>query len=265
MRFAQHKLHIKNDKNVGGFYLKPFDELDDPRRRWLIQALSTGFFSSGLIGTSALAQSFFGSKPAKLPPGQSIYRITGEATVNGIRATLQTRINPGDTIKTGKNSEIIFIVNNQSMILRSDSHLVIEATQKDEGSLLVKGLRMFAGKILTVSRNTPMQIETPSATMGIRGTGFYVEADPELTYFCTCYGATVIQSTVDPESKTSVIATHHNRPLYIAKNAQQGKHIRNAPFINHTDQELTLIEALVGRTTPFVFSNDAYAAPRRNY
>ena len=245
--------------------MKPLDEVDDPRRNFLIWALHTGLFSSGLVASSAFAQNFFGNKPSKLPPGQSIYRINGEATVNGKVASLQTRINPGDTVKTGPDSELIIIVNSQSMILRSDSHLVIEAAKKDEASLLVKGLRILAGKLLSVSRNTPMKIETLTANIGIRGTGFYVEVDPELTYFCTCYGDTAVQSSTDPESKTNVIATHHDRPLYIVKNAGRGQHIRNAPFVNHTDQELSLIEALVGRTTPFVFSNDAYTTPRRTY
>ena len=36
-------------------------------------------------------------------------------------------------------------------------------------------------------------------------------------------------------------------------------------FINHTDQELMLIETLVGRTPPFVFPMDIYNAPRRDY
>jgi hypothetical protein len=35
--------------------------------------------------------------------------------------------------------------------------------------------------------------------------------------------------------------------------------------MNHTDQELMLIETLVGRTTPFVFSGTQYSAPRREY
>ena len=39
-----------------------------------------------------------------------------------------------------------------------------------------------------------------------------------------------------------------------------------APFINHTDAELALIEELVGRTTPFAFSSGSYEVPRRrNY
>jgi hypothetical protein len=35
--------------------------------------------------------------------------------------------------------------------------------------------------------------------------------------------------------------------------------------LNHTDQELALIETLVGRKTPFVFATDAYSGPRRGY
>jgi hypothetical protein len=53
--------------------------------------------------------------------------------------------------------------------------------------------------------------------------------------------------------------------LYIVKDGGAGKNIRDAPFINHTDQELSLIETLVGRKTPFVFSGSTYTGPRRTY
>jgi len=205
------------------------DEADDPRRRLLIQALTAGLFAAGLPGTNALAASIFGSRPQKLPAGQSIYFLSGEATVNGKMATMNTKINPGDTVQTGKDSELIFVVNTHSMILRAESHLIIEAAQnttevkkveeqktvekKTEdtnlASLLISGLRMLTGRLLTVSRNSAMQVHTATATIGIRGTGFYVEADPELTYFCTCYGMTDVQASEDPESKTTVVSKHH--------------------------------------------------------
>lgn len=248
-----------------------FDEADDPRRRLLIKALAAGFFSTALPDKSALAFSLFGDEPAKLPPGQSIYRITGSATVNGKSATLQTRINPGDTVETAKDSEIIFVVNgNNSMILRGNSHLVIEtppktAAQNSVASLLISGLRLLTGGLLSVSRNTPMQVNTANATIGIRGTGFYVESEPEQTYFCTCYGTTQVAAKDDPDSKETVTSTHSHHPLYIVNDGGKGKNIRNAPFINHTDQELALVEALVGRTPPFIFPKDDYSAPRRDY
>lgn len=243
-----------------------FDTIDDPRRRWLVQALAGGLFAGAMNEASAQGFSIFGSRPTKLPPAQSIYGLSGNVTVNEVPATLATRIRPGDTVQTGKNSEIIFVVNTHSMILRGDSKLQIEGTDANStAEFIVSGLRMVAGKLLSVSRNSPMRVSTSTSTIGIRGTGFYVESDPELTYFCTCYGTTEVQSSTDPESRETIAASHHDRPIYIAADGAAGKKIRNAGFINHTDQELSLVETLVGRRVPFVFGGTSYNAPRRTY
>ena len=244
--------------------MKYSDEADDPRRRVLIQALSAGLFTLSIPEAGAQVANIFGSKPARLPPDRSVYRISGNATVNYKPASLDTRIVPGDTVKTGKDSELVMVVNTNAMILRGGSNVIIEA-EKRQDSLIISGLRMLSGALLSVSRNTPMRVRSPTATIGIRGTGFYIEADPEQTYFCTCYGSTEVASNTDPDSKETITAKQHDRPVYILKDGAKGKNIRNATFINHTDLELALIETLVGRTPPFVFPNDAYTAPRRNY
>lgn len=238
-------------------------ETDDPRRRLLIKALAAGLFMGAQPTRNALA-GFFGKVPAKLPPGQSVYSLTGSATVNGKEATLATRIGPNDTIHTGKGSEIVFVVGTNSMILRSNSKLELQG-KGELGSFLINGLRLLTGKLLSVSRNQPMRVGTVTATLGIRGTGFYVESDPDLTYFCTCYGTTDVVAGSDPKNKETIVSRHHDRPVYIPAKAQSGKSIITAPFINHTDQELMLIETLVGRTPPFVFPMDDYNAPRRDY
>ncbi len=245
--------------------MKNFDEVDDDRRLWLIQALAAGMFGAALPQAQAQGFSIFGSKPAKLPPGQSIYGLAGDVRVNNQAATLSTPVKPGDTLQTGKNSEIIFIVNAHSMILRGESQLLIEPADTSISSLLIGGLRMLTGKLLSVSHNSPMKLTTATATIGIRGTGFYIESDPEMSYFCTCYGVTEVEANDDPQSRESIAASHHDRPVYIVKDGGKGKNIRNAPFQNHSDQELALIETLVGRKTPFVFSKDSYSGPRRAY
>jgi hypothetical protein len=236
---------------------------DDPRRRQLIRLLGAGLL--GAASPAALSQvaNIFGSRPGRLPAGQSIYRISGSATVNDQPASLATKVAPGDTVKTGKDSELVFVVNTQAMILRANSNVVIEA-EKRADSLVVSGLRMLTGALLSVSRNQPMRLRTPTATVGVRGTGFYVEAEEDKSYFCTCYGTVEVGSVADPSVKETVTATQHDRPVYITKEGGK-KAIVNAPFINHTDLELALIESLVGRTTPFAFGKDAYNAPRRNY
>lgn len=241
-----------------------FDEADDPRRRLLIKALAAGVFATGLTDKAALAASIFGTPPSKLPAGQSIYRINGTAKVNGKEANLATVIRPNDTVETGPKSEIVFVVGGNSMIMRENSQLTLEGKEEKE-SFLVQGLRLLTGKLLSVSRSQGTRVRTATATIGIRGTGYYIESDPEQTYFCTCYGVTDVMSTDDPSSKDTVSATHHDKPLYILAGEQAGKNIRPAGFINHTDQELMLIETLVGRTPPFVFAGDEYSAPRRDY
>lgn len=239
-------------------------EADDPRRRTLIGALTLGLLGPGLWTPDAAGQ-LFGDRPGRLASNRSIYRLRGDVTVNGAAATLQTTIRPGDTVKTGRGAEVIFVVGGQSMIMREGSTLTIEKEEQQQESLLVRGLRLVSGALLNVSRDQKMAVRTANASIGIRGTGFYVEAEPERTYFCTCYGVTDVASTSDPESRDTISASHHDRPVYVVNDAPRGKRIRNAPFINHTDQELALIEALVGREPPFVFPKDSYGGPRREY
>ncbi len=237
-------------------------DADDPRRRILVRALGLGLLAA--MPRAMRAQGF--SVPGKLPPGQSIHKIVGEVTVNGQPADLKTQIKPGDTVKTtGKGSQVIFVVGTQAMILRGSSELVIEQPPEANTSKFSRALRLVGGALLSVSRDTPMQVKTSTATVGIRGTGFYVEAQEDQTYFCTCYGTTEIAAVKQPEKVETISATRHDRPLYILAGDGGGALIRNAPFINHTDQELALIEALVGREPPFVFPKDSYSAPRRGY
>ena len=138
--------------------MNPSDHIDDPRRQWLIQALAAGMFGPA-IGL-AQAQSLFGSRPSKLPPNQSIYSLSGQVRVNDQPATLSTPIKPGDTVQTGKNSEVIFVVNTNAMILRGDSKLLIEgpaqpSVDTSAAGYVIAGLRMLTGRILSVSRNSP--------------------------------------------------------------------------------------------------------------
>lgn len=237
------------------------EEIEDPRRRLLVQALTLGVFTGYGLSGRASAQGFFGNTPDKLPEGKSVYRIDGTASVNGKPANEDTPVNPGDTVETGKDSQFIFVLGGHAMLMRSKSKVVIKENDKP----VISGLRLLTGKLLSVSRDTEIQVETPVAMMGIRGTGWYAEAEPESTYFCTCYGRTDVYAINDPTSQTSVESFHHDRPLYILGSADSGKSIIDAPFINHTDEELTLIEALVGRTPPFVFPEDDYSGPRRDY
>jgi len=237
-------------------------EPDDPRRRLLVKLLASGAFST--LPTGRALADVFGEKPQQLSSDRSIFRLSGQVNVNGTPTTLKTRIGPNDTIETGRSSEVVFVSGVSAFILRESSRMSLE--QQSATDTLVNVLRLVTGKVLAVfGPDNPQRLTTMTATIGIRGTGVYAETDPEQTYFCTCYGVTDINANSDPNSRMTVTSKHHDEPVYILAAAKDGKTIRKAPFINHTDQELMLIEALVGRNPPFVFPSEDYAAPRKDY
>jgi len=238
------------------FYI---DDKDDPRRRMLLRALAAGVFAIGVPVRRAGAD-ILGKVPGPLPPGRSIYDLKGDVKVNGVPATIDTKIGPTDTIETGADGFIIFVVGKDSFVVRSASKLVL----KGEGGL-IETLQLFAGKVLSVFGKSRHQIRTPSAIVGIRGTGVYTEVDPQQTYLCTCYGVVDVFAANDPESRETIASKHHDKPRYILAGEPAGRRIRPAPMINHTDEELMILEAIVGRTPPFVFSMGDYNSPRRQY
>jgi hypothetical protein len=90
----------------------------------------------------------------------------------------------------------------------------------------------------------PRSIVTPTSTNGIRGTGVYIEAAPDWTYACTCFGTTEVSAAMN--ERFPVPALHHEARLIRA-----GVPIARASFERHTDEEITALEALVGRPNPF--------------
>ena len=234
---------------------------EDPRRSFLIRALSLGLFTG--TGAAQILQSVhaLGEVPRKLPDGRSIYKLEGTVTVDGQRASLDTLIAPGSHVSTGAGSQVIFVVANDAFVLRSNSEVRMESSD----GLLIEGLRLVSGRILSVfgKSEDKRNILTPTATIGIRGTGIYVEAEEEKSYVCTCYGRTRIAATADPNVSKDIVSEHHDEPVYVLQKAAGNKLIVPGPFINHTDAELALIEELVGRTTPFAFSGGAYESKRK--
>lgn len=230
---------------------KRIKDAEDPRRAFLLRALAAGLFAVG--GIPAARAQLFGRRPQKLPPGQSVYEATGSVTVNGQAATAATRIGATDRIETGKGAQLIFVVGFDAFLMREASRLELSGSNG-----IVNTLRLATGALLSVFGAGAKRIVTSTSASGIRGTGIYVESEPERSYVCTCYGDVLISTLQDANISERVVSKHHDAPRYVSKGR-----IDPAPFINHTDVELALIEALVGRTPPFSLFDEDYGGARR--
>jgi len=239
--------------------LPPEDEL---RRLALVKILTIAGMSG--VPLAAVKAAFWGSTPDKLPDDKSIFSLEGDVRVNGQHANLDTRIRGGDVVRTAEQSEVVFAVGSDSFILRANSEMQIEG-----GGFFIDTLRMLTGSVLSVfGRRKPNQqltMSSSTATIGIRGTGVYMESEPGLTYMCTCYGQVGLYSKEDLNDSELITATHHNAPKYISDRKIRDSFIRPAPFKNHTDAELKLLEAIVGREVPFGIESELYKGERRDY
>jgi hypothetical protein len=182
------------------------------------------------------------------PPG--MHRITGKVEINGRAAVQGMAISAGDTITTGPDGEAIYIIGNDAYLQRDRS--VVTLT----GNAVTKGLRVLNGKLLSVFGKGAKQIETSTATIGIRGTGCYIEAAPDKVYFCLCYGMADIASLKNPTHSETIESRYHDHPVYL--HADGSQMMAPADVINHSDSELILLESLVGRLPPFYGAPDAY-------
>ncbi|HXC38494.1 MAG TPA: iron dicitrate transport regulator FecR [Burkholderiales bacterium] len=175
---------------------------------------------------------------------QGIRRARGSVMVNGSRATTGDPVRPGDRVTTGRGALAMFVVGQDAFLMRGSSNAEFEGSD-----LLVNVVRLVTGKLLGVyGAGGERHIETPTATVGIRGTGAYVEAQRARTYFCLCYGTADV-ATTDGQATESYSTTHHDSPRYIY-GGDRLRRIVPASVSNHTDAELIMLEGLVGRSPP---------------
>jgi hypothetical protein len=196
-----------------------------------------------------------------MPAGKSIYTLRGEVTVDDAAANEATRIGPTSVVRTGDASRVIFVVGSNAFLLRSNSQMRLALS---ESGGVTRALRLLSGRLLSVFGKSRMQVKTPITTIGIRGTGVYVESEPDFSYVCTCYGETELTADDDPASTETIVSKHHDAPRYVLAEGASGQRIKAAPFKNHTDEELALIEALTGHNPPFSVPGE-YGGPRRDY
>lgn len=236
---------------------------DEDRRRAL-RGIAAALAASlaGAPGTSFAG--LFGRTPRELPAGRSIYELRGDVRVNGHGATLETPINAGDVLETGRDGYVAAVVGRDALLLRGNSRLEL-----DLGRAARQFFRLVSGAMLAVydprRGEDRIELSTPVVTLGIRGTGVYVETDAVRTYVCTCYGTVDIATVGGTPQRERVVTTHHDAPRWVLAQAQDGQRILPAPvMMNHDDAELILLEALVGRAVPFN-AGDYDERPRREY
>jgi hypothetical protein len=196
-----------------------------------------------------------------------IYSMSGKVRVNGRPARTTTPIKPGDHLTTGPGAKVVFIVGTDAFLLHADSDVKLEAP-KDAASKLIGGFRMLTGALLAVFDHGPRRLQTPMMTIGIRGTGVYLEASAQMTTLCTCYGDVEVWNNKSGERRRIISGYHtpivaHERelasdmmpmepmePMAAGHDMEAAHGMKEDMGMGHSDGELIMLEKLVGRVSP---------------
>ncbi len=177
------------------------------------------------------------------PIRQGITSLKGMVYINGLQVKrLGFLVYPNDYIRVGKGSSVSFVMGKDAYFLKQNTSLHLNREGSQRG-FFATGLKLFRGAFLAAFGHRRKKIYTPHATIGIRGTGIYLNAESDQTYFCICYGQTEIML---PQGRIEGIsATHHS--ARIIRNNQ----IIQSSMLDHHDQQNIALEALVQRPNPF--------------
>ena len=184
---------------------------------------------------------------AQSSAAQGVRHTRGEVNINGKPAGPGSVVRPGDAIETGRRGYATFVVGEDAFLVRANSRAELIGSAG-----LVSAMQLVTGKLLSVfGRGRDRRLVTATASIGIRGTGAYLEAEKARTYFCLCYGTAEVAATMGGQ-RESVTTTHHESPRYIYGDGRS-RAIVPAYMSNHSDSELILLESLVGRSPPTEF------------
>jgi hypothetical protein len=204
-----------------------------------------------LAASAALTAGAALSLPAAAQAAGRIDVLRGDVRVNGKGVGGSAAIRAGDRVVTGSSGYVVFVMGRDAFMLRSRSELRLDAGPEP---FLVTGLRLLTGAIGAVfgrRQGAGVRIATPTVTAGIRGTGCYVEARGDGTYFCTCYGTIDMASSVNPRERISATTRHHDSPTLFLHQPRDGSLIVPAGMETHTDGEMEMLERCVGRKPPW--------------
>ncbi|MDH5222179.1 MAG: hypothetical protein OEW94_13235 [Betaproteobacteria bacterium] len=204
-----------------------------------------------LSGSAALAAGALLPLGALAQSSGRIQALRGEVRVNGKRIGADAVIRTGDLVQTLADGFVLFAVGSDAFMLRAGSELRLAPGPEP---FFVTGLRVLTGALGAVfgrRAQGDVRIVTPTVTAGIRGTGCYVEARHDSTYFCTCYGTIAMASNANPRERVTATTRHHDAPQLFYATPRQGSYIAAAAMETHGDDELEALEKAVGRRPPW--------------
>jgi ferric-dicitrate binding protein FerR (iron transport regulator) len=187
-----------------------------------------------------------GAQANQLPAASRIATVVSVSgnvwDVSGLKQklllTVGTLLKPKTIIETDAHGTAILKLGTDVAIqVKPNSRFTIDLNQVEDWSVKLKSGAILSAVKNPEKRKDHFKIITRSATIGVRGTAFYVKQLPgKPTYLCTCHGTIEVKDAQGKVLK-SITSTHHDHPVTITASMKQ------VPMDSeHTDAEVLALE-----------------------
>lgn len=200
----------------------------NPKRRRFIQA--------------ALAMPLLLALPAQTLAGTGIHKLQGDVFINNRRASTESRIRAGNRIVVAHDGELTFSIGQDAFLLKGGTAVELV------GGTTLSSLRLLTGSVLASlgTRSKPFNLVSSMAIVAVRGGAVYLSAEPHRLYTWTRYG----QSELRFGRQRQAVSASDTAYEIVRDSA--GVSMQSMQVHEQMDDELRMLESLVGRTPAFV-------------
>lgn len=189
-----------------------------------------------------------GAEAGAAPATGTISYLDGDVTLDGNEASIGDAVRRGATLQTGPASVCEISWGNENIIqLQENTLATLNVGSGAPGVKLASGsMAAVLNRVEAMSKKGTLQVQTPSATAGVRGTVFFVKVeDASNTYICACYGSLGIASAPDGElASTKHVARRFTGSRLSARSTAAG-------LLYHDSQSIGDLAAKVGYVIPW--------------
>lgn len=170
----------------------------------------------------------------------------GDASINGKQVDFGQVVQPGDRVQTGRASSMDVIYNGQNIIHFAENTVAVLNITESAKTIEMK-TGTFAGvfaKLSALGGNQNLQVRTPTAFGGVRGTTFFVKVlDQNDTYICACHGVVDMQNATDTVSKVIRAPKHE---AFDFKKTDSGITMSPGGMLYHTSEDMNKLADKIG-------------------
>lgn len=197
--------------------------------------------------------------------GGQAYAIATDQTKRVLK--VGDAISEGEKITTSDSSSVKLVLNGGgALLIKANSEIDLNGTTPDPKFSASYDVKLVQGSLLSLikggAKKPPVQfkVRTKSATMGVRGTSFFVQDlggptdKTHPVFFCPCMGKIHVES-INGNEAVEFETTKHDTPILISPITESNKgtlkeRMKGVPKgfdANHSDEEIAGLRDLANK------------------